>query len=55
MIIGLLELESGNILWNKHAIDDSEDYYSELSYVGHKDGLKAERTAIVIAYIIGVR
>jgi heme exporter protein A len=46
MIVGFLELESGNILWNKYAIDDSEDYYSELSYVGHKDGLKAERTAI---------
>ncbi len=46
MIVGLLEPESGQIVWNQQAIDDSETFYSELSYVGHKDGLKAERTAI---------
>jgi len=46
MIVGLSELEVGQVLWNQLAIDDSAEFESDLSYVGHKDGLKSERTAI---------
>jgi heme exporter protein A len=46
MIVGLLDLEVGDVIWNQQAIDDSDNFESDLSYVGHKDGLKSERTAI---------
>lgn len=46
MMVGLLEVEEGQVIWNQQPIDDSEHFFAELSYVGHKDGLKAERTAI---------
>ncbi len=46
MMVGLLEVEAGHVTWNQQPIDDSEHFLADLSYVGHKDGLKAERTAI---------
>jgi heme exporter protein A len=46
MIVGLLEIEAGEIRWNDQPIDDSDFFQADLSYVGHKDGLKGERTAI---------
>lgn len=46
MIVGLLEIEAGDIRWNDQPIDDSDSFQADLSYVGHKDGLKGERTAI---------
>lgn len=46
MIVGLHELESGHIRWNQHDVDDSDSFEHDLSYVGHKDALKGERTAI---------
>jgi heme exporter protein A len=46
MIVGLLEIEAGEIRWNEQPIDDSDFFQADLSYVGHKDGLKGERTAV---------
>jgi len=47
MICGLLEPAEGDIRWQRKNIRSlSEDYFSQLTYLGHRNGVKDELTAI---------
>jgi heme exporter protein A len=46
IISGLSEAESGKVLWNRQSIQDGEAYFRQISFIGHKDGLKDDRTAL---------
>ena len=44
-ICGLTQADKGKVLWNEASIDDSLfNYYEQLSYLGHKNGLIPELT-----------
>ena len=44
-ICGLTQADKGKVLWNEASIDKSLfNYYEQLSYVGHKNGLISELT-----------
>ncbi len=45
IICGFREQDAGDIFWSNTLIKDSE-YYSELAYVGHLDGVKQELTVV---------
>lgn len=45
IICGFREQDQGEMLWCNSAIRDSE-YFSEMAYVGHLDGVKKELTVI---------
>lgn len=45
-LCGLVPLEEGRICWRgQDILEDLENYYSELSYLGHDNGLKGDLTA----------
>jgi len=47
IVCGLLEAESGEILWNgSSARVLGDDYFSALAYVGHHNGLKDDLSAV---------
>jgi heme exporter protein A len=47
LLCGLLTPENGAILWgNKKIKEDAENYLSNLTYVGHLNGLKDDLTAL---------
>ena len=44
-ICGLTQVDKGKVLWNEASIDESLfNYYKQLSYLGHKNGLIPELT-----------
>ena len=44
-ICGLTQADKGKVLWNEASIDESLfNYYEQLSYLGHKNGLISELT-----------
>lgn len=43
-LVGLLSLESGRILWQGESIADSESYYQDLYYLGHRRAVKSHLT-----------
>jgi heme exporter protein A len=46
VLAGLVDKESGEILWNGHSIDSDRDaYHNDLLYIGHQTGVKRELTA----------
>jgi heme exporter protein A len=46
IITGLLTAEAGSIEWNGTSVSDDEAFAQSMCFIGHKDGLKAERTAL---------
>lgn len=47
MLCGLLMPEIGTVLWDKKTIkEDSENFLSNLTYIGHLNGLKDDLTAL---------
>lgn len=45
-LCGLVPLEGGRVLWNGQNVDGDRDaYHTQLEYLGHDNGLKAELTA----------
>lgn len=47
MLCGLLKPEEGGIFWDGRAIkEDAENYLSNLTYIGHLNGLKDDLTAL---------
>ncbi len=47
MLCGLMLPESGTVFWNKKPIkEESESYLSNLTYIGHLNGLKDDLTAL---------
>ena len=47
MLCGLLMPEDGTIFWNKETIkENAESYLSNLTYIGHLNGLKDDLTAL---------
>lgn len=45
IICGFREPDTGNVLWRGEAIPHSQ-YYSDMAYVGHLDGIKKELTVL---------
>lgn len=45
IICGFREQDAGSIFWNNKIIKESE-YFSEMAYVGHLDGVKKELTVL---------
>jgi heme exporter protein A len=45
ILCGFREPDAGNILWCGNAINDSQ-YYNDMAYVGHLDGVKKELTVL---------
>jgi heme exporter protein A len=46
IITGLAEAETGQVYWNQQALAESASFKQDLSYIGHKDGLKQQRSVI---------
>lgn len=47
MLAGLTRPETGTVRWGgQDVFKDTYDFYSALSYLGHRDGLKGELSAI---------
>ncbi|MCP3897562.1 cytochrome c biogenesis heme-transporting ATPase CcmA [Moraxella sp.] len=46
IIAGLVQAESGQTIWDGEPIHQSESYFSDMQYLGHQTGIKAELTAI---------
>jgi len=46
IVIGLVQAESGEILWNEESIHKSETYLDELQYIGHQSGVKSTLSAL---------
>ena len=47
ILCGLGLADSGRVLWRRGDIaENSEDYHAEMLYVGHRDGLKDDLTAL---------
>ncbi|MEZ5691292.1 MAG: cytochrome c biogenesis heme-transporting ATPase CcmA [Rickettsiales bacterium] len=44
ILSGLLEADSGDILWDDVSIKDNYDFRRELLFIGHKSGVKADAT-----------
>lgn len=52
MLCGLLMPEDGTVFWDKKAIkENAEDYLSDLTYIGHLNGLKDDLTALENLYM----
>ena len=45
ILCGFREPDAGQVLWCGEAIDDSQ-YYADMAYVGHLDGVKKELTVL---------
>ena len=45
ILCGFREPDAGEILWNNETIDDSQ-YYADMAYIGHLDGIKKELTVL---------
>lgn len=45
ILCGFREADGGAIIWRGQPIDDS-DYFSEMAYVGHAEGIKKELTVL---------
>ena len=45
ILCGINEADSGSVLWQDQAIHKHPDFFNQLAYIGHKDGLKNELTA----------
>jgi len=45
ILCGFREPDAGQVLWCGHAINDSQ-YYDDMAYVGHLDGVKKELTVL---------
>lgn len=45
ILCGFREADEGQITWNGQSIDDS-DFYANVAYVGHLDGIKKELTVL---------
>jgi heme exporter protein A len=47
LLTGLSKPESGDVLWNHHSIqEDPKQYHRELLFLGHRDALKEDLTAL---------
>jgi heme exporter protein A len=47
MLCGLAMPEAGEILWNERNIyDQRQEYFNDMSYIGHVNGVKTELTAL---------
>src|SRR3972149_1878781 len=47
MLCGLVLPDAGAILWNeKNIYDHRQDFFKEMSYIGHVNGIKMELTAL---------
>lgn len=46
ILCGLFMPDEGNITWNNQPIRNNQEYLSTLAYIGHKDALKNELTAV---------
>jgi heme exporter protein A len=46
ILCGLNQADQGKVLWNQLTVSTSADYRAASAYVGHKDALKNELTAI---------
>ncbi len=46
ILCGLSSADSGTVLWRKQPLANNVDFNASTAYVGHKDGLKNELTAI---------
>jgi heme exporter protein A len=47
ILTGLSKPESGDVLWNHHSIkEDPRQYHRELLFLGHRDALKEDLTAL---------
>lgn len=46
MLCGISYIDHGEIHWNQVRLGESDDFFSQLAYIGHKDGLKNELTAV---------
>ena len=45
-VSGLASFETGEILWNNNSINNNTSYLDESAFIGHKDALKNELSAI---------
>lgn len=45
MLCGISRIELGEVKWNQKSISGNQNYFSQMAYVGHKDGLKNELSA----------
>lgn len=45
ILCGFREADAGRVLWRGAAINDG-DYYADMAYVGHLDGIKKELTVL---------
>lgn len=43
-LIGVLKPQAGEICWQNNPLGDANDYFSQLAFLGHKQGLKAALT-----------
>ena len=46
IIAGIAFADAGHVLWNEELIKKSESYANDIAYLAHRDGIKAELTAI---------
>lgn len=46
ILCGLARPESGRLSWNGSTLSKSDSYWNDSAYIGHKDGLKNELSAI---------
>ncbi len=46
ILCGLLTADQGSVAWNDKPIENNINYLEELAYIGHKDALKNELTAV---------
>lgn len=46
ILSGLNMADEGNVYWNQTLVKGNQDYLSNSAFIGHKDGLKNELTAI---------
>ncbi|MCL4131290.1 UNVERIFIED_CONTAM: hypothetical protein GTU68_014949 [Idotea baltica] len=46
ILCGLLTADQGTVTWNNQSINNNSDYLNGLAYIGHKDALKNELTAV---------
>ena len=44
ILCGFRLADEGEILWNQHATSSQPEYYENISFVGHKNGIKDELT-----------
>ena len=46
IIAGIAAPDEGQVLWNKQAISQSENYARQVAYLAHKDGIKSELSTL---------